>query len=232
MTRSTPRRRASSESQGRSASATRLRIIGGDFGGRKIGYTGDARTRPMKERLREAVFNLVGPAVRGKHAVDLFAGTGALALEALSRGARCATMIERHFPTAKVLDANAKTLGVESRCTVVRGDVFVWGRTFSVTDKTVIPQTTALAWVVFCSPPYAFYHDRWEELGRLLVQCQRLAPAGSLLVVESDLSFATDALPLPEMWDTRNYSPAQVSIHTVSDSSGGERGLPGSISGL
>ena len=220
MTRSMPRRRASSGGQTGSSSATTLRIIGGDFRGRKIGYTGDPRTRPMKERLREAVFNLVGPAVRGKHAVDLFAGTGALALEAISRGARCATMIERHFPTAKVLDANASALGVESRCTVVRGDVFVWGRTFAVTDKTIIPQATALAWVVFCCPPYAFYHDRWEELGQLLSQCQRLAPAGSLLIVESDLNFATDALPLPETWDTRSYSPAQVSVHTVADSSG------------
>ena len=93
-----------------------------------------------------------------------------------------------------------------------------------VTDKTIIPQATALAWVVFCCPPYAFYHDRWEELEQLLSQCQRLAPAGSLLIVESDLNFATDALPLPETWDTRSYSPAQVSVHTVSDSSGDKRG--------
>ncbi|MEE3371427.1 MAG: RsmD family RNA methyltransferase [Planctomycetota bacterium] len=225
MTRSTPRRRASSgRGQPLSSSATTLRIIGGEFRGRKIGYTGDTRTRPMKDRLREAVFNLVGPAVRGKHAVDLFAGTGALALEALSRGARCATMIECHFPTAKVLDENASALGVENRCTVVRGDVFVWGRSFSVTDKTIIPQTASLAWVVFCCPPYAFYRDRWEQLRPLLSQCQRVAPAGSLLIVESDLDFATGTLPLPETWDTRSYSPAQVSIHTVSDSSRSVRG--------
>ena len=59
-----------------------LRIIGGRLRGRKLHYSGDLRTRPMKDRLREAIFNLIGPAIRGKHAVDLFAGTGALALEA------------------------------------------------------------------------------------------------------------------------------------------------------
>ena len=222
MARSTRRRRASSGSRKPQISATTLRIIGGDFRGRKIGYTGDARTRPMKDRLREAVFNLVGPGVRGKHALDLFAGTGALALEALSRGARCATMIERHFPTAELIDENARSLGVESRCTVVRGDVFLWGRTFCVTDKTLIPQATALAWVVFCSPPYAFYRERWEELDQLLSQCQRLAPTGSMLLVESDLSFDTERLPRPGSWDTRSYSPAQLSVHTVSEPVGGD----------
>ena len=64
-----------------------LRIVGGRFRGRKLLYSGDFRTRPMKDRLREAVFNLVGPAVAGMHAIDLFGGTGALGLEALSRGA-------------------------------------------------------------------------------------------------------------------------------------------------
>ncbi len=62
-----------------------VRIIGGQLRGRRINYSGDARTRPMKDRLREAIFNLIGPSIRGKHVLDLFAGTGALALEALSR---------------------------------------------------------------------------------------------------------------------------------------------------
>src|SRR6186997_1276149 len=61
---------------------TELRIIGGDLRGRKLEYHGDPRTRPMKDRVREAVFNLVEP--DGTYAIDLFGGTGALGLEALS----------------------------------------------------------------------------------------------------------------------------------------------------
>ncbi len=62
---------------------TVLRIIGGVHRGRKLEYSGDPRTRPMKDRVREAVFNLLGPDVAGKYVIDLFAGTGALGLEAL-----------------------------------------------------------------------------------------------------------------------------------------------------
>src|SRR5687767_11185885 len=88
----------------------RLRIIGGRFRGRLLAYSGDERTRPMKDRVREAVFNLVGPDVKEKLAIDLFAGTGALGLEALSRGAAEAVLLERHFPTAAVIGQNAVTL--------------------------------------------------------------------------------------------------------------------------
>src|SRR3954453_4982920 len=80
-----------------------LRIIGGSLRGRKMSYSGEPRTRPMKDRVREAVFNLLGAPVEGSHAIDLFAGTGALGLEAISRGAVRATFIERHVPTAKII---------------------------------------------------------------------------------------------------------------------------------
>ena len=89
------------------------RIVGGTMRGRKLLYSGDLRTRPMKERVREAVFNLVGPAVKGKQAVDLFAGTGALGLEAISRGAARAIFIERHYPTLQLIRRNVQSLGVE-----------------------------------------------------------------------------------------------------------------------
>ena len=72
-----------------------LRIVGGKFRGRKLLYAGDDRVRPMKERVREAVFNLLGPAAKKKHAIDLFAGSGALGLEAISRGAAGATFAFR-----------------------------------------------------------------------------------------------------------------------------------------
>ena len=80
-----------------------VRIIAGCFRGRKLHYSGDPRTRPMKDRVRQALFNRLGPDVEGTLAVDLFAGTGALGLEALSRGATRAILIEQHRPTARDL---------------------------------------------------------------------------------------------------------------------------------
>ena len=73
---------------------TKLRIIGGKYGGRQIQYSGEQRTRPMKNRVREAMFNLVGPWVKGTYTIDLFAGTGAVGLESVSRGSVGATLIE------------------------------------------------------------------------------------------------------------------------------------------
>ena len=97
-----------------SASQTKLRIIGGRLGGRQIQYSGDQRTRPMKNRVREAMFNLVGPWVKGTYTIDLFAGTGAVGLESVSRGSVGATLVEKHFPTARIIQDNVRSLGIES----------------------------------------------------------------------------------------------------------------------
>src|SRR5262245_31340913 len=107
-----------------------LRIIGGTMRGRKLQYSGDIRTRPMKDRVREAVFNLLGPQVAGSQAIDLFAGTGALGLEAISRRAAQATFIERHLPTANLIMGNATAFGVAERIRVVFGDAFRWTANF------------------------------------------------------------------------------------------------------
>ena len=79
-----------------------LRIIGGRWRGRTIRYDGDPATRPMKDRVREAVFNRIGPAVRDKTVVDLFAGTGAMAFESLSRGSTNAILVEQRVQAAHV----------------------------------------------------------------------------------------------------------------------------------
>lgn len=183
-----------------------LRIIGGRFRGRKLAYGGDLRVRPMKDRVREALFNLIGPAVAGKHAVDLFAGTGALSLEALSRGAARATLIERHYPTIDVIRQNIAALGLEAVCEVVPANVFLWADRPERLDQTP-------PWLVFSSPPYDFYLERKEEMLRLLSTLFRAAPAESILVVESDERFSFDTLPEAHAWDVRTYPPAVIGIY-------------------
>jgi len=72
-----------------------------------------------EDRLREAVFNLIGPSIKGTHALDLFAGTGALAIESLSRGSLQATLIEQHYPRRTSSEKNLATLGLEHQAEVV-----------------------------------------------------------------------------------------------------------------
>jgi 16S rRNA (guanine966-N2)-methyltransferase len=180
------------------------RIIGGTLRGRKLIYTGDARTRPMKDRVREAVFNLVGTGVRGKHVIDLFAGTGALGLEAISRGASGATLVERHFPTADILRQNAKALGVETQSTVLAANTLLW------TERW--PQLPDTPWLVFCSPPYSFYIEHAAEMRALLSGLMKRAAAASIFCVEADERFDFAQLPHAAQWDVRVYPPAQLGI--------------------
>lgn len=189
---------------GASTPAETLRIIGGEFRGRKLLYTGDLRTRPMKDRVREAVFNLIGTDAAGKLAIDLFAGTGALGLEAISRGARGAVFYEQHFPTARVIRQNAGLLGVSDRTTVESGNVFLWA------PQAELDQS--LPWLVFCSPPYAFYVERQDEVLSLIGTLLERAPAGSVLVVESDARFDNALLPQSLDWDVRQYLPAVIAV--------------------
>ena len=202
--RSRPRGRSLEAGGAPQAIAAPLRIVGGRFRGRKLRYSGDPRTRPMKQRVREAIFNLVGPAVRGMHAIDLFAGSGALGLEALSRGAASATFVEQHFPTCRIIEENAASLGVAGEATVLGADALVWLR-----QKPNLPEGP---WLVFVSPPYDFYVDRAEAMGGMIEQFVEMAPEGSILVVEADERFALTNLPRAADWDVRKYPPAVVGL--------------------
>lgn len=188
--------------------AGKLRIVGGHFGGRQISYSGDPITRPMKDDIREAVFNLVGGWVPGKAAFDLFAGTGAMGLEAISRGATRAYLIERHFPTVKIIRENIESLDPDMNVEVAGSDSFFWARKF-LKDPQQWPQE---AWVVFCCPPYAMYLKQTAAMLELIKSFQDAAPEGSIIVVECDKRFDVEQLPDHESWTVRQYSPAVISV--------------------
>jgi 16S rRNA (guanine966-N2)-methyltransferase len=199
----------------RDASDAEVRIIGGEFRGRRLNYHGDRTVRPMKHRTREAIFNLISTECTGRHAVDLFAGTGALGLEAVSRGAASATLIEKHVPTARIVQENIRALGVEVLATLLVTSAFLWAKR-DLRDRSSAPADRP--WLVFCSPPYAFYHERQAEMLELIGRIQKHAPAESLLVVEADEQFDMNLLPRigtateTRRWDIRSYAPAVVGL--------------------
>jgi len=157
----------------------------------------------MKDRVREAVFNLIGPAVKECQVVDLFAGTGAMSFEAISRGASRAILIERKFPNVRLIEENGSILGITDKLQVQAGDTFLAYRDLQL-DNT--------PWLVFCCPPYDFYHSRTQELVCVVHWFCDAAPRGSLVVVECDQRFDTNLLPDPDLWDVRTYPPAVVGI--------------------
>jgi 16S rRNA (guanine966-N2)-methyltransferase len=99
-----------------------VRIIAGTLKGRRLQGPISDDVRPTSDRLRETLFNVLGPAMKDCRVLDAYAGTGAVGLEALSRGATKATFYESDPRAWKVVEANIKRCEVESQCTVVRGD--------------------------------------------------------------------------------------------------------------
>ena len=102
-----------------------MRIVGGSLSGRVLRAPPGAATRPTSEKVREATFNILGNimgSLDGAHVLDLFAGSGALGIEALSRGAVHATFVDAGKPALASVRGNLKELGLEARALVVTGD--------------------------------------------------------------------------------------------------------------
>jgi 16S rRNA (guanine966-N2)-methyltransferase len=204
------RKHAKRDAERADGSESPPRIVGGTLRGRKLLYTGDPRTRPMKDRVREALFNRLGPSVRGKHAIDLFAGTGALGLEAISRAAAGAVLVERHFPTAELIRQNAVALGIEAQCRIMPANTLLWPKRW--------PELPSGPWVVFCSPPYDFYVDHLDDMLILVSGLMERASGESIFCIEADERFDFARLPHREAWDVRTYPPAVVGVWSKSRS--------------
>ena len=144
-----------------------LRIIAGEARGRRLSAPEGMDVRPTTSRVREAVFNSLHSqgCLEGANVLDLFAGSGALGLEALSRGAASATFVESAPSALAALRANIDAVGFNDRCRVVPGDVM-----------EELPRLSGDYGVALCDPPYRF--DAWPEL------LSRL-PAG-VVMAESD----------------------------------------------
>ena len=152
-----------------------MRVIAGSLGGRRLKAPRGRGTRPTSERVREALFAMLGD-VAGAGVLDLFAGTGALGIEALSRGAAAAVFVERDGPAATVLRENLAALGLGADAAEIRReDVLVALRRARERGETYD--------LVFIDPPYDQAGDWGPQLSAALPPL--LAP-GARIVVESD----------------------------------------------
>ncbi len=123
---------------------TFVRIISGKYGSRKIEAPDNSKTHPMGERVRNGMFNRIASEIKAADVLDTFAGTGAIGLEALSRGARHVTFVERDKIALKILSKNIVLLQAEDQAEIVRTSVNSWIETKSDTHYDII----------FADPPY------------------------------------------------------------------------------
>lgn len=145
-----------------------MRIVGGTLRGRRIAPPRDPRVRPTADRVREAWMSILQEAIPGARVLDLYAGSGALGLEALSRGAASAEFVELNPKSLTALRENIATLELESRATVHRGDALRFAGRLA----------PAAYDVTFADPPYS--RDDAERL----VSCFRQTPFTRILAVE------------------------------------------------
>jgi 16S rRNA (guanine(966)-N(2))-methyltransferase RsmD len=182
---------------------TQLRIVAGSLRGRKVTCTVDPHLRPTPQMVREALFSILGNAVPDRPFFDVFAGTGVVGLEALSRGASSATFVERDFRVAAGIQQHLQEFGVGERATLVRADVYRWAERWQPPPEPVN---------VFLSPPFGDFERRPEELLGVIELILHKVEDGSVLVVQSERHAAFDELLPPEGWDRRRYGRNELLI--------------------
>jgi 16S rRNA (guanine966-N2)-methyltransferase len=175
-----------------------VRVIAGRFGGRRLAAPPGRGTRPTSDRVREALFSILGP-LDGETVLDLYAGSGALGIEALSRGARSVVFVERDPRALAVLRGNLATVGAEGE--VRRGDVLA-----ALRDARERGETYDL---VLCDPPYRLAPDLGRSLGEAL---RPVLASEARVVTESDRRAPLE-LDLLSLTDERRYGDTLIRIH-------------------
>lgn len=186
-----------------------MRIIAGQRRGHKFDGPRDQVTRPTSDMVRESLFNILGEAVEGLMVIDLFAGTGALGLESLSRGAERAIFVERNRENVALIRRNIATLRYEDRAQVVVADAYRWAKSYVPAGGEPV--------VVFIDPPYADYENHPERITKLLEGLVRSLPEGSIISSESSRKLDSEILPDPDSWDVRRYGGTQIAIRTIGE---------------
>ncbi len=178
-----------------------MRIVAGEFRGRQLAGPGRTDIRPTGDRVRESVFNIIAhnefADLAGARVLDLFAGTGALGLEAVSRGASMCLFVEQSATARAVIRNNVEALGLQGRTKIYRRDATIIGKA-----GTMAPFD-----MVFADPPYG------QALGpRAAISAREggwLKP-GALLVLEEALNMAPDVIDGFELLDKRTIGETVI----------------------
>ncbi len=178
-----------------------LRVIAGRFGGRTIAAPDGRGTHPMSERARGALFNSLGASVTNAVVLDAFAGTGALGIEAISRGARHATFIERDRRAQLVLADNIKTLDIADQSKLIKASVSAWVDTYDGRPFDLI----------FADPPY---HDL--QLSTVFLLMGLLKP-GALMVLSHPGRHESPTKTGVVVVDNRSYGDAALTFYRLEE---------------
>jgi 16S rRNA (guanine966-N2)-methyltransferase len=161
-----------------------MRIIAGKYRSRLLKSLKGEALRPTSDRLRVTLFDVLGSAVEGSHFLDVFAGTGAVGIEALSRGATEAIFIEKHAPAAKLIRCNLDSLGISQGATILASDAL------PSLQKLATRSSVGPIHLAFLDPPYAAHDDYTRTLAFLGSDAATFLAPDALVIFEHHHKFA------------------------------------------
>jgi 16S rRNA (guanine966-N2)-methyltransferase len=176
---------------------TQVRIVAGSLRGRKLTVVVHEGMRPTPQMVREALFSILGNAVPNRVFYDIFAGTGVVGLEAVSRGASSARLIEKDPRQAAVIQKYAGEFGIADKVQVIKSDAYRWAERWIPAGKDPVN--------LFLSPPFPDLTEKAEEFLKLVRLLLEKAPDESVLTIQAEEGFPLDKLPDTESWDVRHY---------------------------
>ncbi len=152
-----------------------MRVVAGEYGGRRLKAVPGMKTRPTTDKVKEAMFNIIGPYLEGGQVLDLFAGSGGLSIEAVSRGADHATLVDRQYQAIKTIHENLSVTKEEDKFTVLKGDAY------KMLNK-LAKQEQGFDYV-FLDPPY-----KKQQILELMEQLKKLGllKTDALIICETD----------------------------------------------
>ncbi len=173
-----------------------LRIVAGSLRGRKVICHSCPELRPTPDMVRQALFSILGEAVPDRPFYDIFAGSGVVGLEALSRGARTVLFLERDARLARDIEGHLQAFGFAEKGRVLRTNAYRWAAQAEAFAEPVN---------VFLSPPFADVQQRSEVMLGLIAQLQARLPPGSVLVLQSEKGSPLDTAAQLQNWEQRRY---------------------------
>lgn len=179
-----------------------MQVIAGLHRGRKLATLAGEATRPTTGQVRGAMFNILGPRVAGARVLDLFAGSGAIGIEALSRGAAAVTMIEQAAAALAVIQANLAALGLAPQVQLVRGEVLAQ-----------LPRLEGGYGVAIADPPY--HSQDWTAFLEALAAGELLAPGATVLLEHARNEVLPEIVGRATLIKTYRYGATMLSRYEL-----------------
>jgi len=182
---------------------TTIRIVAGALRGRKISCTVTPELRPTPQMVREAFFSILGNAIPDRPFIDIFAGTGVVGMEALSRGAKSALLVERDPQFAKAIETHLRAFDLTRQTKLYRTDAYRWVAAWNAPAEPVN---------VFLSPPFADLSQKTDDLLNAVRTLQSKVAEDSLIVVQTERDSPLDKAEELRSWELRQYGRNELRI--------------------